>query len=264
MENDCTPCEIMRHPECQRISRLLTQRSRICIVGNSGCGKTMFVKAHCDLFWKRSLWINVDSDDVSSAELLEQYHIRDGMYEVVIIDFLHSWSKICARHFLQRVPVQTRVVLICSSSKHLEDVIVSEKVQNTDPQVLFQFFMTNHHRFPYFHTHALKFMKDFQRARAVFGRLIHQYRFGCAVVDDPDIDMFKIKTLNDSIDMIDQNPEFRVDLFGTIEWQAFASEMNSFANIDYIDIFGYAERRKIIRDTLLGSVWFMGLHFNGV
>lgn len=265
MENDCTACEVMRHPECQRISILLQKRQRICVWGDSGCGKSMFVKAHADLFWKRCLWIEVDSDDVSSSELFETHTgIKDGVYEAIVIDFLDSWSKNCARHFLQRVPSHTRVVFVCSSTKNLEDLIGNVRVSNENPQVLFQFFIHNCHRFPFFQTHNLKFMQDFLRARGVFGRLIQQYRFGCAVVDDLDVDVFKIKSLQESVEMIDQNPEFRIDQFGSIEWQAFASEIQSFAHIDYIDIYGDVERRKIVKHVLLASAWYTGLKANGV
>ncbi len=48
---DLKPYEIMRHQVCMEISRNMLKTNVNIVSGRQGYGVSMFVKAHCDIYW---------------------------------------------------------------------------------------------------------------------------------------------------------------------------------------------------------------------
>ena len=254
------PFEIMRHPECQRLSIKLHQTPHAVVCGPSGSGVSMFVNAHADIFWTRSgtrmcdvLKIVLDDDNTTSTELFQTYPgILENSYKGIIVDLPGTWSRNVLRFFMHKISERVKVVVVCSQP--VKDVQCIS-VDTTDPNETFQFLRANSHFFTYLPGDPRVIHDDLLVARGILSQVMSRYRFGCSGMDERDPDKYAVKSIDDARKLI--SPHFDISHIGDLKWRADALDLRSFVDMPVIPSLIYSvDQQKEIRDTLLASSWF--------
>lgn len=259
------PFEIMRHPACQRLSRALHTCKHAIVCGPSGAGVSMFVNAHADIFWTSSgtrmsdvLKIILDDDNTTSTELFQTYPgILENSFKGIIVDLPGTWSRNVVRFFFHKVRVP--IVVVCSEPVKDMPYIY---VDTTDPNETFQFLRANRAKFPYFpHDDPRAYLRDFVRLDGVLSQLMSKYRNGLFAMDEPGLNPYEVRTLEDAHKLVSAGLLEDVCSIGDMKWRAYCLEVCSFADCGMrSSSMPYrAEDLKDIADTLCASVWFAGV-----
>ncbi len=257
------PFEVMRHPECQRLSIKLHQTPHAVVCGPSGSGVSMFVNAHADIFWTRSgtrmcdvLRIVLDDDNTTSTELFQTYPgILENSYKGIIVDLPGTWSRNVLRFFMHKISERVKVVIVCSQPVKDVPCIV---VDTTDPNETYQFLRTNAHFFKYLPSDPRVVHDDLQSARGVLSQIMSRYRFGCSGMDETDPDKYAVKNIDEARKLV--CPNFDVSCIGDLRWRANALELRSFVDRPVVPSLIYsADQQKEVRETLIASSWLAAL-----
>lgn len=258
------PFEVMRHPACQRLSLKLHGSKHSIVCGPSGAGVSMFVNAHADIFWTRSgkkvsdvLKITLDDDNTTSTELFQTYPgILENSYRGIIVDLPGTWSRNVVRFFFHKIHVP--VIVVCSEPVKDMPYIY---VDTTDPNETFTFLNENRIYFPHFpHDNPRAYLHDFVRLDGVLSQLMSKYRNGSFAMDEPGMNPYEVRTLEDARNLISSGLLEDVSAIGDMAWRAYSLDVCSFADCGVRSSMPYrAEDLKDISDTLRASVWFAGV-----
>lgn len=263
MSETLRPFEVMRHPECQRLSIKLHQTPHAVVCGPSGSGVSMFVNAHADLFWTRSgtrmcdvLRIVLDDDNTTSTELFQTYPgILENSYKGIIVDLPGTWSRNVLRFFMHKISDRVKVVVVCSQPVKDTPCIF---VDTADPNETFQFLRANAHFFPYIPSDPCVVHADLLAARGVLSQVMSRYRFGCSGMDERNPDRYAVKTIDDARKLV--NAHFDISQIGDLKWRAAALDLRSFVDVPVVPSLIYSsDQQKEVRETLLASSWFAAI-----
>jgi hypothetical protein len=258
------PHEIFRHPECRRVSaQILKHNSRVVIYGESGSGTSMFVKAHCDIYWNQtfSKYILLD-DETSTSEIFDEYPgILEGSHKFIYIDLMIPWTKNVLKLFFKKVPAKTKLIIV-------SPVFVQEfpciTVNTKCPNASYEFFCQNQHYFTFFKKNeTLKYYVFFCQVKGKLSILMNKYVYNSDSIDLIDsIDPMQIRTLEDSDYLFEVKPDFDYTSFGTIQERCQLLENRSFCDVQVYDIYGYDFITESLRKNLCAYVWYQCVHKN--
>jgi hypothetical protein len=258
------PYEIFRHPECKRVSsQILHHGSRVIVHGESGSGTSMFVKAHCDVYWNQtfSKYILLD-DDISTSDLFEEYPgILEGSYKNVYIDLMIPWTKSVLKLFFKKVPQKTKLIIVSPVAiQELPCILVN----TTCPNDSYQFFCGLEHFFTFFdRRRTLEYYLFHRNVKGKLSVLMNKYMYNSDFIDLIDsIDPLQIRTLEDSEYFFEVKTDFDYTSYGTLEERCQLLENRSFCDTEINDIYGYDFITESLRKDLCAYVWFQCLKKN--
>ncbi len=226
------PHEIFRHRECRRVSREILGRSsrRTLVYGPSGAGVSMFVRAHCDVYWnKRSALMVLADDEMTTTQIFDENPgLRQGLFRHVYVDLSTPWTKSVLNIFFKKVPSHTDVIVVTpelpSGHQELKPVIVNTKC----PNAAYEWFAQNRAFFRHFRPDPCEFLRAFYKNEANLSRLMQKHKFGTDTVDFvSNIDPFAIETPEQSDVFFAQNRDFDVTQTGSLEMLAMLTEIRS-------------------------------------
>lgn len=258
------PFEIFRHPECRRVSsEILKHGSRIVVFGDSGSGTSMFVKAHCDIYWNQtfSKYILLD-DETSTSEIFEEYPgILEGSHKYVYIDLMTPWTKNVLKLFFKKVPQKTKLIIV--SPTFIQD-IPCITVNTKCPNKNYEFFSQNQHYFTFFKRYeTFKYFVTFCQTKGKLSILMNKYVYNSDPIDMIDsIDPLQIRTLEESEYVFEVKTDFDYTLYGTLSQRCELLENRSFCDVVVNDIYGYDFITEALRKDMCAYVWFQCVHKN--
>lgn len=194
------PYEIFRHPEARIVSTFLLRNNNYysIIYGDSGIGKSLFVKAHCDIYWNKynSKYVFIDDPDFVSSDFFDKYEI---IPKFLYIDSLYIWSLNIFKAFLRKIENNfkgTKIIFVFPELISNEYIQYSYKIQ-TNPNHTFVFFNENKYYFKFFQNNYLQFFKNYIKCNGNLSKIMQIYLYNienCDVVNDI---KFNFKSLND-------------------------------------------------------------------
>jgi hypothetical protein len=226
------PHEIFRHRECQRVSREILARSsrRALVYGPSGAGVSMFVRAHCDIYWnKRGSLIILADDEITTTQIFEENPgLRQGLFRHVYVDLSTPWTKSVINIFFKKIPSQTDVIVVTpelpSGYQELRPIVVNTKCPNS----MYEWLSRNRTFFRYFDADPLGFYRSFHQNEGNLSRLMQKSKFGTDTVDFvSNIDPFAIETVEQSDVFFSQNRDFDVTQTGSLQMLAMLTDIRS-------------------------------------
>ncbi len=265
------PHEIFRHPECQRVSREILQRpARAVVYGPTGSGVSMFVRAHCDVYWetRSSLMIFAD-DDVTTTELFDEHPgLRDGLFRNVLVDLAKPWTKSVINIFFKKIPTRTRVVLVIPQLPlgHADLRVIS--VNTSCPNAMFHWMCACRTAFVYLDpSDPYAFFRTWTLCGQRLSRVVQRYLYGTDVVDHVDTDPFSIRTLEEADAFFEDHTFDPATSAGSIQMAALMADVKSFCDIrslfepdpvypDEPPLWDLAETQK----PLTAYTWWYMLH----
>jgi hypothetical protein len=267
MSFELKPHEIFRHPECKRTSeKILQQGSRVVVTGESGSGVSMFVKAHCDIYWNPtfSKYILLDEDTSTSEVFEENPGILEGSFHGLYIDLLHPWTKSVIKLFLKKIPSKTKVIIVTNIIEQDNDFI---HVNTKNPNDTFEFLMKNQHFFMYFHScNTFEFFKFFTKVNGKLSFIMQKYIYNSDIMDlnETSVNPLHITNIEESdhlFEIFEDVDSFFLN-YGTLSQRLQLIETKSFCDIQINDIYGYYDITDNIRKKLSSYVWFQCCKMN--
>ncbi len=234
----------MRHQVCMEISRNMLKTNVNIVSGRQGYGVSMFVKAHCDIYWPvNKTYILLTDHEISTSEVLDE--LRDSLHTHLLIDLVCPWTPVMIKNFCKKVQKNScikNIIIVYTSNTESHFVINDSIHLNTDENKNFQFLYKNNLKFEYFKAHNVReFLEYSKLVENNVSKLMQKYQQGTSTLD---IRPTKYLQLRDSYDFsvfIENNPEFQFEKYYSIEKCADIYDYRSQACIPLIDIFDFTE-----------------------
>ncbi len=264
MNYELKPYEIFRHPECKRVSQQILQyNSRTVITGESGSGVSMFVKAHCDIYWDSSYTKYILLDDESSTSEIfdENPGILEGTFHGIYIDLLYPWTKSVIKLFLKKIPQKTKILIVTPLIQQNDSDFNIIHVNTKNPNDTFEFLIKNQHFFTYFKSYeTLEYFRFYIKVSGKLSFIIQKYLYNSDSIDlnESSVDPLDIKNIEESEHLFEifEDPDSFFLNYGTLLQRNILIETKSFCDTQINDIYGYHNLTENLRKHLCAYVWF--------